>query len=297
MWNSFNSRLLALALVLLPSLALAQGPPLPRPDHHRSIRSRSPSTTRRCPSENGTGASRSGCCGPGWVVAVAPDGVLTGLAFSGLTLTSTLSIGPGPSVALPTAISQALNAVTIEFNTTTRVFTFTGGQADGSSFTRTATIPGGGTGTSDGVLETLTLSAANLLTAGLTVGSDVTVDLSSLAGGSGGGGTPSIFKAQLTDVDISEADSLVFTQYLDIAANDVEINTGSYTMISDADGRERVCVPTDGYYEIASDVAVFFADDPVERGTIRMHYTIRASGSSTDVEQPEESRAIQPWRA
>ena len=57
-------------------------------------------------------------------------------------------------------------------------------------------------------------------------------------------------------------------------------------MISDADGRERVCVPADGYYEVAADVAVFFADDPVERGTIRMHYTIRASGSTIDVEQP-----------
>ena len=216
------------------------------------------------------------------------DGVLTGLAFSGLTLQSTLSTGAGPSVALPTAIGQALNDVVLEFDDTTRVLTFTGGRADGGSLSRTATIPGGGG--SDGVLETLTLSPANLLTAELTVGNDVTVDLSSLAGGSGGGGTPSIYKAQLTDVDIPSADSLVFTQYLDIATNKVRINTGGYTLISDADGRERVCVPSTGYYEVAADVAVLFVDDAVERAVVRMHYTIRASGSTTDVEQPEESR-------
>ena len=290
MWNSFNSKLIALLVsVLLPSLAQAQGPPLP--DQTTIVNSQQITVYDATLPERErnrritVGLLRSGLGGGG-----GSDGVLTGLAFSGLTLNSTLSIGPGPSVALPTAIAQALNAVTIEFDTTTRVFTFIGGQANGGALTRTVTIPGGGTGTSDGVLQALTLSPANLLTAALTVGSPVTVDLSSLAGGSGGGGTPSIFKAQLTDVDISEADSLVFTQYLDIAANDVEINTGSYTMISDAAGRERVCVPTDGYYEIAADVGVFFADDPVERGTIRMHYTIRASGSSADVEQPEESR-------
>ena len=283
-----NFSLALIAALLLPALAHAQ---LPLPDQTTIVNSQQITVydatlpERERNRRMTVGLLRSGLGGGG-----SSDGVLTGLTFSGLTLESTLSTGPGPSVALPTALSQALNDVAIEFNTTTRAFTFTGGRANGSSFTRSVTIPGGGTGTSDGVLETLTLSPANLLTAGLTVGSNVTVDLSALAGGSGGGGTPLIFKAQLTDLDISQADSTTFTQYLDIDPNDVEINTGSYTMISDADGRERVCVPSDGYYEIASDVAVFFADHSVERGTIRMHYTIRASGSTVDVEQPEESR-------
>ena len=190
MWNYFSSSLIPLLVaVLLPSLSQAQ-PPLPNQTtivNSQQITVYDATLPERERNRRITvGLLRSGLGGGG-----GSDGVLTGLAFSGLTLTSTLSTGPGPSVALPTAISQALNAVTIEFDPNTRLFTFTGGRADGTAFPRTVTIPGGGTGQADGVLQALTLSAANVLTAGLTVGSDVTVDLSSLAGGSGGGGDAS----------------------------------------------------------------------------------------------------------
>ena len=108
-------------------------------------------------------------------------------------------------------------------------------------------------------------------------------------GTGGGGGEQTAFKSELNNLTISASQS-TFTHVLDIDDADVSINQGSsFTISTDANDRERVCVGTAGLYTATGHLAISFPSGGTMRAHIESRFTITPSGG-TEAAQDERGR-------
>ena len=150
----------------------------------------------------------------------------------------------------------------------------------------TVTATGGG-GTADGVADSLDLTVTSGVLS-VTVGRSGTladlVDDVTLP--SGGVSTVAFHAGISTDTAITSSQT-TWTQVLQLGTAD--INDGSFTVESQTDDTERVCVPDDGLYVVRAQIGAAADANTTQRFTLESRFTITPDGG-TETAQDEIAR-------
>ena len=162
----------------------------------------------------------------------------------------------------------------------------TGISVDQAQGAVTVTATGGG-GTADGVADSLDLDVSSgELT--VTIGRSGTLaDLVDDVALPSGGVSTVAFHAGISADTAVMSSQTTWTQVLQLGT--AEINEGSFTIESQSDDTERVCVPDDGLYVVRAQIGAAADASTTQRFTLESRFTVTPDGG-TETAQDEIAR-------
>ena len=109
------------------------------------------------------------------------------------------------------------------------------------------------------------------------------------SGGGGSGGSTVAFHEGLSADTAVTSSQTSWTQILQMSGAAIDINEGAFTVESQTDGTERVCVPEDGLYVVRAQIAAEADASTTQRFTLESRFTITPDGG-TEAVQTEIAR-------